>query len=413
MSWRVALRLTSALRLTGAYWILPAAFGLSVFVAISDFSVDTGYTIATYASSSRFVVLLGPLSAAYVVLRIRFHSPFLRSMRSSRNGVALLLMMWWPLVLGFPLTGVLALVSATLRLPNEPGAYEIVVVVVMTTLACTILGILFASAFPAAIAIPLSGGLTFGWLALPGAGTSITIRNMNSAFVGCCSADQQPAFRMIVGSLAVDVFIVSLGIYLVSRAGWVRQTRWAVSGQALLVIIVALVGGQQAVLRTPGELTLLAVEPRDTRLACQGEGQVRICTWPENRSRIGEVSKQAERLNLALAKFRLASVTSVSEGALQDGDVAFRAPYYSTERDIAFSLSVGYGQAKYRCPTREPGAYSLASVAFIALIIGVPPHDVESRVGVDSVDVATGHLREAPAIAEKWFERSICASPER
>src|SRR5690348_9736104 len=102
----------------------------------------SGYSVADLTTTGLEVGVVGPLTAGYLAFRL---PPFLKTLSVGRPvlpPVRVLVRSWSLLVLGAPLAGVVAMISAARILPEEPVAWAVIGVAFLAVLACAALGAL-------------------------------------------------------------------------------------------------------------------------------------------------------------------------------------------------------------------------------------------------------------------------------
>jgi hypothetical protein len=371
--------------------LLPVLFGLGVYIGVTNRSYEIGYVTAELAAAARSVVLLGPLLAAMAAYRTRDIIEAVRVARPTRRLAPTILTAFWPLLFGGPLAGVLALLSTVRSVPDEARGWMVCVVVGVTLGACVCLGLLFGRMLPRVAAIPAAAAASFAWLALPGSGSNAVLRNMNSSFVGCCSAETAPATTMVAGSIAVAGVLVILAMLAMSARRWWQ--RGAIVGLAITVLVcgLSLTAGRLAVAVAPDEATLLAVQPRGTDVHCaDAAASARVCVWPEHVHRLTETAQAVGDANAALASMGASTMSHVSERP-GHGWVQLTAEV-PTEQDMKLSLAQGLvigAVPSCRYPDRSPDYDD--TIAYVALLFGVDPQHLLSR----------GYPKEALRVAQR------------
>jgi hypothetical protein len=267
---------------------------------------------------------------------------------------------------------------------------------------CGCLGLAAIRALPAVIAIPLAAGGSYAWLALPGATTKVLIRNLNSAFVGCCTPDQVPADAMLLGSSAfVGTLILGTLLPLVPRL-WARQKR--VMGAAWLAFVVGSAYAIGAgVAQGTDELNLLAVQRRTSELICQERNGSEVCVWPENQSQVEDSLRRLDGLNDGVVRLGLPPATTATERLSDKDAIKFSATIYLRPTDLTWSLAYGYAERALGCAT--PGNPSESAVALVALAAGLPKTELTGRVGPESLQQAEDAFA-VPASARAWFDEA-------
>lgn len=405
------MRVSTALRLTGAVWFVPLTFAVCVYLAVSDpdYAYRAGYVTADLASASRAVAFAGPLLAAFVALKFRSFSRIVSELRPRRSGVIAVMGVWGWLLLGSPLAVVLGILSATQSLPADAAGWEILLVVFTTALACGSLGLAVSRVVTPVIAIPGVALGTFAWLALPAAGTNVVLRNINSAFVGCCTPSEVPARPMVVGSMAlVSTVIFGCWVMLVPR-WWSRQPRLLLAGMAVATLASALRVGVATAEKAGDPLTLLAVQQRSTPLTCRAEAGIRACAWPEEAARLPEVLDAIRTLNAGLDKVGLAPVTEATENVISPQSIEFGAPPQARQSDILFTLILSYVSRETTCSQTQPPHNNFRAYAFVGLLSGLKESDLANRgITGSSIQAAARAVQMDVSDARDWFAQTVC-----
>ena len=401
----------AVLRISGAQLMVPCIFALGVWVALSNAGDSaTGYSVNNLAVASGQLVLTGPLVAAYLAYRVPGLFTLLRTARPTRSPVSVLGVLSAPVLLGGPVAGTLAMVSATRVLPRSTADWQVVGVTFAAGVACASFGALVALVIPRFLAIPLVAAATFAWIAIPGSRLEIVPRNLNSGFVACCSDDQQPAVAMVLGSAALDLVLVLGCLFLLWQTAKQRIGRLALAAGLVVVIGAAAALGTASAASAPGKLSLLAVEARSSKLTCAQQGYYRVCVWPENRARVGRSFAALRNFDAALLRAGLPGAPSVSErpGPGSDALQATAAARASIE-DLRFSLVVGYVERASTCGgLRAPHSPSTA-VAAVALASGMTPTELADQgASPRTVTAAQTVVDLSPSALGAWFHDQTC-----
>ena len=398
------MRALTAIRATGAVWFVPLLFAVGAFVASSDLVPENDYATSDFATGSIELILVGPLTAAFVALRFRRVPRQLLTLRASRPGLLVVLAAWWPLVLGAPLAAAVALVSATRTVPGDASSWLIVLVVFATVLACALLGLATAVALPPVLAVPLLGLGLFGWLALPGSGTDMLLRYLNSGFVGCCSPDRVPASGMVLGSLTVAV-VVAVGSASVACSPRSYRRPAAITLAAVCLVVATGAAAGALVVRSGEPMNLLAVQPRTTELVCSSQDAVQACVWPEHRTQLPVALDALARVRAGLSDAGLPAVDAVTEAAPHQRQVTFRAPLDSSPDDITYAIVVGYVQAHSRCSWPSD-----AAIGYVSFAAGLSRSVVEQREDPSSLRAALTAWQGDPDAGRRWLRERLCLS---
>lgn len=396
-------------KVSGAHWLLPAVFALGVWVALSSTAFYGRYPVSNLANASEQLILTGPATAAWVTYRL---PPFLKTLgeaRPSRSHAWILTAYWSLLTLGAPMAGVGAMMSATRSFPGGWGSWEVVAVTAAAGLACATVGAAVGCALPRVIGIPLVAVGTFAWIGLPGAGVKVLPRHLNSAFVGCCGDDQQPALSMLLGSGILSLVVIA-GCLLLVMSGRSHRKARAATGAALVAIIAGGFGlGAAAASAVPGDMNLLAVEPRTTPMTCRSDHAYRMCAWPENKTGIPQALDSLRTFDTQVRRAGLPGVSAASEDP-RDGATTFATadPRLNPEQRL-MDIANGYVARATSCEGERTRFVSMVPTAVVALAAGVSPPAL-SADGLEPADLATAQviLRRPPADVGSWFRAHTC-----
>lgn len=391
-------------------WAVPIEFLVAVSTGVRSVPFDSGYQVAYFASTSSLLIVVAPLHLMFAGLVFRRVPAIVRDLRSVRSFTVVGLVPMFPLLLGGPLSGALAMVIVWGGLPSSWQAWSIVGVVSVTLLAAGLVGVGLAWSLPSFAALPLGAIGCFSWLAFPGSYEVVLLRHLNSGFVGCCANSTEPAPAMIWGSaaLGLTVCIGVIGLFV-----WSSRVPLA-SGIVLLGLIATLGLGfvtSVAAVRQHEPLTLLAVRDRTSPVSCSSGDEPRVCVWPENESRLGTVASVSATFADGLAVGGLRVPATISErGSTNGKTIQFVAASYVTDEDMRYSMAVGYVDLLASCGrTYEPIPYELA-ISYVALAGGISESALERRVATRSVVAEAQSARAAGAQQQPLWLSSLIES---
>lgn len=394
----------AALRWSGAFWLIPVLFALGVFVATSYPSSELGYGAAQYASASRCVILVGPalaVAGAYLGAPL---SRFFSTRPSARPRVIAYVVAMWPVLFLGPAAGILAMMWAVRDLPADARTWVIGWVVFVTLIACGTTGILVGRVLGPVVSIPIVALGWFSWLALPGGGSSVLLRNLNSSFVGCCTADQRPAGAMLIGSLMLTMILI-IGT-AVSLTRWTSRPHLV--GGLILTFTTALAGGGAMANLVGKPLNLLAVEQRTSETTCQESQQIEVCVWPEHEPYLrlllpvladGRAKLEAAGLDVP-ARFNEQSEPRAAEITVSAG---------STEVSTRLSMAQGLLPPADQCFRSGVGSEYDRAVAWLALTIGATPDDLSFSVSEQALVEAQAVTLQSDDEQLRWFNARTAA----
>ncbi|MET0820258.1 MAG: hypothetical protein ABWY58_04790 [Aeromicrobium sp.] len=384
---------------------------MGVYVGVGEVAPRSGYAVGDLAAASYQLSLVGPLVAAYTAFRFSGFERFVRSLVPVRLGTVVVLRAWWPVVLGAPMSSVLALVLAAGAVPRDAVSWQIVGLVFATVLACACLGLGLARALPVALAVPAAAAIAYWWLVFPGAGDGVLLRNLNAGFVVCCTSATVPSPAMLGGSAVVAV-VVTLGVMgLWLFPAWPSVGRPAAAAALVVVCAAAFVGGSVLVESSSTGPTFQAIERRTTAKACSDRSDVAVCVWPENASRVGTVARQVVAVNTRFERAGFDRITAVEEdpGPRSIGTVEFSVHRWMSTADVKYSVVAGYTRAHLACRTGDVDAEpSPLEVTAAGLVGGVPRAELTRRFGADTVAEASRAVGSIAA-ARTWYERELVA----
>ena len=369
----------------------------------------TGYPTADLSDASICIFLAGPLTGGFVAKQLRGFSRFTRSMRSARSGLTVTLVAWWPLLLGTPLVVSSAVLVTARRLPNDGASWSLVLVDFMALLACALLGFGLAWAFPSALAVPTATAACFLWLSYTPGTDKALLHNMHSTFAACCSSHAEPATGAVLASLTFTT-LICLGVGLLLVPGeWARRPRAVVAGLVLGLVGTSFAAGAAVAVTSVDNLTLQAIEPRSTPLTCQVDSGVRLCLWPENEDRAGEIRAAAQDLNTSLSTWDLPTIEAITQGTTDRGAVSVEAGDNLSAHDLRYSVASGYVDLRAGCI----GAFGRARderTALLAVAAGLPEANLAGMFYPDPGPVVREQLdkaRTSPEDVGPWFDEGL------
>ena len=394
-----------AIRWTGAHWFVPVVFAVGILVGLTGASYPVDFGVANLASASVSMTFTGPLSAAYMAARFYFFPDFLMEGRPSKNGLTSLLVLWWPIVLGTPVAAVAAVCVAARTAPSDLAGFQIVGIVFLTVLACNALAMLAVEVMPVAFAVPILGLGTWAWLTLPRSGENITLRNLNSGFVVCCSSDTVPATTMVVGSGLV-VGIVILGVALVCLTlGRVRQRFFMASLAMVGIAVLAFGVGRLAIYGMDREPTLPAVQERPDSRVCVKDGQYEVCLWPEQRSQLSRAVLTLSAFDHAIRRHQLPGATVARQDSAVSPGIAVALDTQSSGDHILNTLALGWVVRSSECGSNDRVRASPEAIAYVALAGGASADSVQAHSGAVAFDAAR---QVARADGPRWLMQQMC-----
>jgi hypothetical protein len=326
----------------------------------------------------------------------------------TRSGLLVALRAWWPLLLGAPTTLCLAVAVTAQAVPKDLPACFLTLIDFMTVLTAALSGLACAWALPTVVAVPLVAILWFVWIGYGPASTNPLVHNLDSTF-GCCSSDTRPAVVAIRATLLL-LLVVSAGIGCLLASSRSTRIPRPLVATALTLLVVTGFGAGAAVLRASGErLTLTATEPRTTPLACRTEQDLEVCLWPENRDRTAALAAVVTQLNPQLHRLGMNTIHSLTQAHRRRGAVSVEAGADISQQDMRLGVAVGYVDLQSGCHGADGPARDRL-VALVALLTGMGPEDVETRLGSRAAAGAERALTQGhgtPEAVGVWFRKSL------
>lgn len=384
----MALRLWTLVRWTGAHWIVPALFGLGVYVGLSNPPFNNEYDVAQYAGASRSIILIGPALAAAAAWQMRALTSALAQVRPARAWWRLLPAGVWPLVVGGPVAAVLGVVATTRRLPDGSQGWLILSTTFVTMAACAAFGVLIGRALAPTAAIVVAGLGTFAWLVLPATTFSTTARSLNGSFVDCCGTAYVPATEMLAGSLTAGSIVVA-GTWLASSLGRWWSSRWAGIAAATSVPVLAILVAVGAVRTLPGSSELPLVQDRSSGLICQTAGNTEVCLWKEHaENSMSSVIDATDEMNQALRSIGLPPLQRITERQESPPSVVVIASDPRVELARINIVQGMLGRAVAGCNNRIPQAYD-RTFTYLSLLAGRTEQSLAEE-GARAADIERG-----------------------
>ncbi|MFV2125278.1 hypothetical protein ACFHWS_12125 [Micromonospora sp. LOL_013] len=344
-----------------------------------------GYWTAAVAKANLMLFIVVPLCAVCAAWEgMRHRSGGIDTQTIARPMWTVVFVAVGPtLVMG--LAGVVAAVLSTAPAAvGAPGGPHLglVGVYLLVMVGYTVVGYGLGRWLPPALALPVSLGGSYIWLAYPAAVEPFWIRHLNGlSFEGCCAIDQQPDARAL---LAAALFAVGIGAgTLVALAGArPGHVGGALSFTALLVVAVTVAA----------PLGPSSGGPRAGAPQCVGQRPT-LCLWPEQ-----ETARDAIHPALASAYPRLAAVgvtlpeTVTSQESNAADAVFIVLPAESDPQTAVLSLVSSIVPDTVPACAAEgewPGAHNRAALlVWMALAAGVPASELGPVAPPELIDLA-------------------------
>ena len=340
-------------------------------------------------------------------MAVRFYlfPEFVVESRQSRNGLSSLLALWWPIILGTPAAAVAAVCVAARTAPTDTAGFQIVGIVFLTVLACNALAMLTVEIVPVAFAVPILGLGLWAWLTLPRSGENVTLRNLNSGFVVCCSSGTVPATTMVVGS-GIVVSLVIVGVALTCLTlGRVRRRFLTVSVAIVGIAVLAFGVGRSAIHSMDREPTMTALQPRPDSRECVKDDGYEVCLWPEQRSQLGNALLSLSAFDQAIRRHQLEGVSVARQDSAESPAISVALDRQSSVDDILNTLALGWVIRSSECRAGDEVRASPAAAAYVALAGGASEEAVEARYGPPAFDPARQAVEREDS---QWLVQQMC-----
>ena len=403
------MRAVTALRVTGAWWVLPLIFLGTSVLGSSVTPFLSGYPASDLASTSLALGLVAPVAGALVAHAFRGFPKFMRSQPAVRSGLRVVLRQWWPLLLGIPAAACLGLLVAARAVPDDASSWSLLLLAFLTLLGFASMGLLASWGLPVVISVPLVAAVGFGWLSWTPSTDNVWLHNMNATFPACCSDDTRPARIALAAGTCVALVLVLVALALLGTRRWARLPRVAVAA-ALVMALAAAPAVGIAVASRSHHLTLQAVEERTTALTCKRSSGTDVCLWPEAKERAAAVGERVKKLDDALRERGFPAVGAVTQGGRDHRAVSVQAADDLTDADLTYSLAAGYVDRAVGC-LGAVGESRDARVAFVALLGGLRTADLDGVLPPQQVVEGHRAVAMTPAGARRWFEDGLTDVP--
>lgn len=304
------------------------------------------------------------------------------------------------------LLGIGAAVAATAPAaagaPGSPHSWLIVVYSLVMT-GHAVVGYGLGRWLPRALALPISLGGSYVWLAYPAAIEPFWIRHLNGlSFEACCAIDQDPSMRAL---LATALFAVGLCFGVLLALAGTRRMR--VGGAAALVALLL----TAAVVARP--LGPSPGAPRAGAPRCAG-GKPVLCLWPEQEAARDLIHEALASAYVRLAEVNLPLPSVVTAKDADPRDAVFVVlPVRPERREVVLSLvASAVPDTVPTCATRGewPGADSRAVLmVWMALAAGVPASELNDMAPPELVDLAA-HARQLTNKQQfAWYSANLAS----
>jgi hypothetical protein len=394
----------AALRSTGAWWFLPVLLAIgTVFPALNGVAV-TGYAAGDLSAAGTGLSYGGPLLAGMSAYAWSGWTQFHRPLRSLRSGPATLAIRGWPLLIGGPLVGCMAVAATARAVPSDLQSWTVMSLFLLTLLACGMLGAAMAGALPVVLAVPLAAGLTFVWINYLVATPSPRLHQLAPPILGFATSSQ-PALSAVLAVAVLSSTVVVGTLVLLSVTPWDRSPR-VVNAALLATVVVAAVGLAWWSSSWPAQRhNLLAAEPRTTSLHCETHDQVEVCLWPESADMADDVAAVAGRMNAQVEGWGLPPIAEVSARSAAPGVASVDATPGIGLASMTLSLAEGYLKERVGCEIAVNEETFLREVVLAAAVsdAGV----LEAQVDLDTLAAADQRLALPSSELGDWFASGL------
>lgn len=369
--------------------------------------VRVGYPTGDLSIAGTGLSYNGPLLAAMSAFACRGWATFHRPLRSTRSGARILITNGWPLVVGGPLVGCLAVLGAARSLPNDQSSWVLLSLFWVVLVCCAMLGVGFSWALPAVLSVPIAAGATFMWINYLTTTGSAKLHNLSPPINGFATVSQ-PATSAVIAVALLSVTVIAGLVLVLALTQWDRQPRLLNGALVAAVLTVACALAWSSLGWSSQRLNLLAAEPRTTPLHCADHRKVEVCLWPENASRSDEVATAAARMNSKLRQWALPEINRVSAttgGTGATGVTGVDATAGSSAPELSLSLALGYMSQQRGCEVAD-GRETGQRVALLAQAV-TSADTLEPFTVPDTLTKATEQLSKTPTEIRHWLEDGL------
>lgn len=395
----------------GAWWFLPVMLALGTLMPLLNNVPRTGYAVADLSSAGIGLAYNAPLLAAATAYAYRGWAKYHRTIRSVRSGPSILVQGGWPLLLGGPVTGCVAVMSAAWTIPTDAPSLVLLLTFFVVLLCSAVLGAALSWATPVVLSVPLASIVCFVWVNYLPVTDSRKLHNLTPTIDGFATSSQL-ATSAAVGLVVVSLTVVVGFLVLLTSRRWDRLPRPVATLLVAVVLAGAGAAGWGSLHFTSQPLNLLAAEPRSSALACTDQAELRVCLWPENAARGAVVAELAVKLNGPLSDWGQPTIIHVSEGHTQPDAAGVDAGVGSTDDDLIASLASGYLDQRRGCEvTLSRKTDNLAAL----LLLAADASTARDVIPEELLAAATDRLARPSAEIRAWYEAEIrklsCTAP--
>lgn len=400
------MSIRAAFRFSGAWWFLPVMLAVGTVFPMMNNVIVVGYPTGDLSIAGTGLGYNGPLLAAVAAYAWRGWAPFHRPLRTTRSGPLVLMTSGWPLLVGGPLVGCLAIVGAARSLPNDRASWVLLSLFFVVLLCCAMLGVAFSWALPAVLSVPIAAGATFVWINYLAATNSPRLHHLTPPINGFATVSQ-PATSAVVAVMLLSLTVIAGLVLVLALTRWDRQRRLVNGALVAAVLAAACALAWSSLSWSSQRLNLLAAEPRTTPLQCADHGEVEVCLWPESASRSDEVAAAAIRVNSELRDWALPEILRVSAGPATAGVTGVDATPGSSTPELTLSLARGYLSQRLGCEVIGDRETDQRVTLLAVAVTG--PDALEPLVAPDTLAQATQQLLKPPTEIRHWFEAGLSA----
>ena len=367
------------------YLLLPLLLLVLVQGSAVAETVTPGYWTAAVAKASVLLFIIVPLCAVCAAWEgVRHRRGRIEDLAAARPAWQVVLVAIAP-TLAMGLVGVGAAVAVISPVAaGAPGWPEpwLIMVYSLVVAGHIMTGYALGRWLPPAVALPVSLGGSYVWLAYPAAIEPFWIRHLNGlSFEGCCTLDRVPAPRAM---LAAGLFALGLGCGALIASHGTRLTR--VVGTATFVTLAV------TAVAVAFPLGPSSGSPRTGYQRCAGDAPV-VCLWPEQEDHRGMAQDSLTEAyhRLDAVGIRPPSVVTTGESAADADRLFVVLPADPRPKEVIASLvSSLVPDPVLDCAAdgEWPGANTRpALVAWLALSAGIPGQELRGGVPVELVDL--------------------------
>lgn len=365
----------------------------------------TGYAVADLSGAGIGLAYSAPLLAAMSSYATRGWADVHKPLRSRRRGSTVVAAGFWPLLVGGPVVGCLAICISARTVPDTRVAWLLLLTFFAVLCAAALLGVGLSWALPVVIAVPTAAVFGFMWINYLPASSSRELHQLTPMIDGFATTSQPS--RTAVASIFVLSGALVLGVLLaLALTRWEGVPRFLAAAAVVMTVALACAAGWVVVTRSSQPLNLLAAEPRSTSLACAMEDGIEVCVWPEDAGRRGELGRSAARLNEQLRAWKQPLISTLTVRPEKPNGVSVDASRGLGHVEMTLSMAHGYVDQRADCPV--PLSRDTEELV-LALAIATSPDDsgLADYVDAKGLQAARSRLAQPTSGVAAWFQAAV------